>query len=120
MMTHSASRAHRLRNQVTTTKFLGRDVRSQPRPLRPPAFVPPWRVLEISTVSSDLQNPFTGLLDPDRMRPPHGLESAVAPIVLEPASVDELAEVVRKCERDRLALAPIGAGRTLRDLRANP
>jgi len=77
-------------------------------------------VLQVSTVASDAQNLFAGLLDSDRMRAPRGFEAAVAPLVLEPASVDELAEIVRKCERDRLTLAPVGAGRTLRYLRAAP
>jgi glycolate oxidase FAD binding subunit len=41
-------------------------------------------------------------------------------VVVEPASLDEIGELVRKCERDRVAIVPIGAGRTLRHLRAEP
>jgi glycolate oxidase FAD binding subunit len=77
-------------------------------------------MLDLAAVSSDLQNPFAGLLDSERTRQPRGFEAAVAPIVLEPASVDEVAEVVRKCERDRLTVAPAGACRSLRHLRNKP
>ncbi len=60
------------------------------------------------------------MLDSRRIRQPRGLEAAVAPIVLEPESVDELGEVVRKCEQDRISLAAVGACRTLAHLRAAP
>ncbi len=71
-------------------------------------------------MSSDLQAEFGKLLDSDRLRQPRGFEAAVARVVVEPAGLDELAEVVRKCERDRITIAPIGACRTLRHLRPNP
>ena len=41
----------------------------------------------------------------------------MAPVVVEPAGLDELAELVRMCERDRITIAPMGACRTLRHLR---
>jgi glycolate oxidase FAD binding subunit len=71
-------------------------------------------------MASDRTADFGKLLDSDRLRQPRGFEAAVAPVVVEPAGLDELAEVVRKCERDRLRIAPIGACRTLRHLRSNP
>jgi glycolate oxidase FAD binding subunit len=77
-------------------------------------------MLQVWAVSCAAQSQFASVLDSDRIRQPRGFEAAVAPIVLEPASVDELAQVVRKCERDRLSLAPAGACRTLRHLRAAP
>ena len=41
-------------------------------------------------------------------------------VVVEPASVGQIAEVVRACEAERLALAPIGAARTLAEVRRTP
>ncbi|MGH7002216.1 MAG: FAD-binding oxidoreductase, partial [Stellaceae bacterium] len=43
-----------------------------------------------------------------------GRETAIAEIVVEPESADEIAEVVRRCERDRIPLAPLAAMRTQR------
>jgi len=68
----------------------------------------------------DLQTELGQLLESDRVRSPHGFETAVARLVVEPGGLDELAEVVRKCERDRITVAPIGACRTLRHLRPGP
>jgi glycolate oxidase FAD binding subunit len=60
------------------------------------------------------------LLGADRVRRPSGREVAIAETVVEPASIEEIAELVRKCESDRIALAPFGAGRTLAELRRRP
>ena len=54
------------------------------------------------------------------VRAPHDFEAGVAGVVVEPSSLDELGEIVRKCERDRMATAPIGACRTLRNMRSAP
>jgi glycolate oxidase FAD binding subunit len=67
---------------------------------------------------SGLAGEFAALIGADRVRAPRGRESAVANLVLEPAQVEEIGEIVRKCERDHIALAPIGAARTL--LRREP
>jgi glycolate oxidase FAD binding subunit len=77
-------------------------------------------MLELGPMASDRTADFGKLLDSDRSRQPRGFETAVARVVVEPAGLDELAEVVRKCERDRITIAPIGACRTLRYLRPNP
>jgi glycolate oxidase FAD binding subunit len=69
---------------------------------------------------TDLGAVFTQLLGSDRVRSPRDFEAAAAGVVVEPAGVDELGEIVRKCERDRITLAPIGACRTLSYLRAHP
>ena len=37
--------------------------------------------------------------------------------IVEPQSVEEIAELVRKCEADKTSLAPIGSGRTLTQIR---
>ncbi len=60
------------------------------------------------------------MFDAGRLREPRGFESAAAEVVVEPASLDEIGELVRKCERDRICVAPIGACRTLRCLRSAP
>src|SRR5208337_2112332 len=60
------------------------------------------------------------LLGADRVRRPLGREIAIGETVVEPASIEEIAELVRKCESDRIALAPFGAGRTLAELRRRP
>jgi len=54
-----------------------------------------------------------------RVRLPH-YESRAASIIVEPESLDETIELVRKCERDGIALAPFGAARTLAQLRPAP
>lgn len=54
------------------------------------------------------------------VRAPHDFEAGVAGVMVEPSSADELGEIVRKCERDHLVTAPIGACRTLRNLRPVP
>ena len=41
-------------------------------------------------------------------------------MVIEPFTVEELGEAIRKCELDNLITAPIGACRTLRNLRGSP
>ena len=60
------------------------------------------------------------LLGADRVRRPLGREIAIAETIVEPASIEEISELVRKCEIDRIALAPFGAGRTLSELRSRP
>jgi glycolate oxidase FAD binding subunit len=69
---------------------------------------------------ADLFTEMGALLAPDRVRTPRGFESAAAQVVVEPASLDEICEVVRKCERDRITVAPLGSCRTLRYLRSAP
>ena len=77
-------------------------------------------MLQVGPMASDRTADLGKLLDSDRLRQPRGFEAAVARVVVEPAGLDELSEVVRKCERDRITIAPIGACRTLRHLRPNP
>jgi glycolate dehydrogenase FAD-binding subunit len=54
-----------------------------------------------------------------RVRFPH-YESRAAEIIAEPETLGEVIELVRKCERDGIGLAPLGAARTLAQLRAQP
>jgi glycolate oxidase FAD binding subunit len=53
-------------------------------------------------------------------RAPNAIEACACETIVEPESADEIAEIVLKCERDRITLAPIGAARSLADLRAQP
>ena len=55
-----------------------------------------------------------------RTRPPIGAEVLAAELVVEPQSVDEIAELVRACEADRIAFAPLGAATTLSEIRRAP
>jgi glycolate oxidase FAD binding subunit len=68
----------------------------------------------------DLLTEFVRTFGSKCVRVPYDSEAGVAGVVVEPSSPDELGEVVRKCERDRLAIAPIGACRTLRNMRPAP
>jgi glycolate oxidase FAD binding subunit len=71
-------------------------------------------------VESNHADRLAELLGADRVRAPRGLEASVANAIVEPASVEEAAEIVRACEADRIALAPIGAARTLAQIRRTP
>ncbi|HKD70272.1 MAG TPA: FAD-binding oxidoreductase [Candidatus Binataceae bacterium] len=71
-------------------------------------------------MSSDLHAELGKLLDSDRVRPPREYETAIARVVAEPANLSELGELILKCERDRVMIAPIGACRTILHLRSQP
>lgn len=47
-------------------------------------------------------------------------ERTIARVIVEPASADEIAELVRKSETDHITLAPFGAARTLAQIRHSP
>ncbi|HEX3409191.1 MAG TPA: FAD-binding oxidoreductase [Candidatus Binataceae bacterium] len=55
-----------------------------------------------------------------QVRPPSRLEAPAVAIVAEPRNEAEVVELIRKCEADGLALAPIGAARTLAQIRLAP
>lgn len=69
---------------------------------------------------SRLADEIGALIGGGRVRPAEGSECAVANTIVEPSSADEIAELVRKCEADRITLAPIGSGRTLAEIRHRP
>src|SRR5712691_3265752 len=56
----------------------------------------------------------------DRVRFPDAREASAARLIVEPASPQEIIEVVRKCESDGFTLAPMGAARTLVQIRRQP
>lgn len=72
--------------------------------------------VEISRVESAMRS----LLGAERVRAPRGSEALAAAIIAEPNDADELAEIVRRCEAQRIALAPLGAARTLGEIRRAP
>jgi glycolate oxidase FAD binding subunit len=59
----------------------------------------------------------SALVGADRIRAPSPAEAPVCEAVVEPAGAEEIGELVRKCESDRIPIVPIGAGRTLANLR---
>jgi glycolate oxidase FAD binding subunit len=62
----------------------------------------------------------SAVIDADRVRLPNEREARTARVIIEPADPQEIAEVVRKCESDGLALVPIGAARSLAQIRRQP
>src|SRR6185437_11935772 len=69
---------------------------------------------------SQLAREIGALLDRAHIRPPDGREKRAARIIVEPADVDEIVELVRKCESDRLTIAALGSARTLAEIRRQP
>jgi len=51
---------------------------------------------------------------------PDGDEALVAMVIVEPSEIAELTELVRVCERDQISMTPMGATRTLREIRRTP
>jgi glycolate oxidase FAD binding subunit len=72
------------------------------------------------STAAKLVHIFETLLGGSRVRTPQDHEVSVLGAVLEPESVEEIREIVRKCESDSLSLAPLGAGRTLSQIRSKP
>jgi glycolate oxidase FAD binding subunit len=70
--------------------------------------------------AANLARDVGAIIGAERVRPPRGLEARAALVVAEPRSAEEIAEIVRKCERDAIALAPFGGARTLARMRPFP
>ena len=73
-----------------------------------------------ATASSNLAKGLNSIVGADRVRAPIDREARAADTIVEPASVEEICEIVRMCEADRIALAPIGAARSLAEIRRSP
>ncbi len=73
-----------------------------------------------ATTSSNLANRLDSIVGADRVRAPTDGEARAADTIVEPVSVGEICEIVRMCEADRIALAPIGAARSLAGIRRSP
>ena len=70
--------------------------------------------------SSNLANRLESLVGSGRVRAPTDFEARAADAIVEPASVEEICEIVRLCEADRISLAPVGAARSLAAIRRLP
>jgi FAD/FMN-containing dehydrogenase len=70
--------------------------------------------------AEELAQRIAALLGAGRTREPAGAEADAALIVAEPATPDEIGDLVRMCETDQITLAPIGAARTLAQIRRAP
>jgi glycolate oxidase FAD binding subunit len=73
-----------------------------------------------ATTSSNLANRLDSIIGAGRVRAPIGNEARAADTIVEPASVEEICEIVRMCEADRIALTPMGAARSLAGIRRSP
>lgn len=71
---------------------------------------------DISKIESTLRS----LVGSEGVRAPRGRETMAARIIVEPRDADEIAEIVHKCEADRIPLAPLGSARTLSAIRRVP
>jgi glycolate oxidase FAD binding subunit len=75
----------------------------------------------VSDAQADkIENAIRGLLGAERMHEPRGREILSARIIAEPHDSDEIAAIVRQCEAGRVTLAPLGAARTLSEIRRAP
>jgi glycolate oxidase FAD binding subunit len=75
----------------------------------------------VSDADADkVENAIRRLLGAERMRAPRGREALAARIIIEPRDADEIAGLVRQCEADKITLAPLGAARTLGEIRPPP
>ena len=73
-------------------------------------------VMALSALARDLE----AIVGGAQVRVPSALEGRAASIIAEPREINEVAELVRKCEADAIALAPMGAARTLAQIRSAP
>jgi glycolate oxidase FAD binding subunit len=75
----------------------------------------------VSDAQTDkIENAIRGLLGAERVHEPRGREILSARIIAEPRDSDEIAAIVRQCEAGRVTLAPLGAARTLSEIRRAP
>ena len=73
-----------------------------------------------ATSSTKLANRLESIVGAGCLRAPADTEARAADLIVEPASVEEICEIVRMCEADRIALAPVGAARSLAGIRRSP
>ncbi|HZC45701.1 MAG TPA: FAD-binding oxidoreductase [Candidatus Acidoferrum sp.] len=73
-----------------------------------------------ATTSSNLANRIHSIVGSGQIREPIGNEARVADTIAEPTSVEQICELVRMCESDRITLAPIGVARSLAGIRRSP
>ena len=72
------------------------------------------------TSTPELAKRLSELVSDDRVREPLAAERCAAHTIVEPTSVEEICEIVRMCETDRITLAALGRARTLSQIRPSP
>jgi glycolate oxidase FAD binding subunit len=73
-----------------------------------------------ATTTSETANRISALVGAPHVREPIEAERNVAHTIVEPGSVEEICEIVRMCELDRIPLAPLGRARILSQIRPAP
>ena len=73
-----------------------------------------------ATTSSHLAYRLEAIVGTSNVRVPANSEARAADTIVEPASVEEICELVRFSEADHIPLAPIGAARSLSMIRSTP
>ncbi len=73
-----------------------------------------------SETIAKLERDFAAIVGAAHVRAAIGAESRCASVVVTPADAGEISEIVRRCEADRIILAPFGAARTLAEIRLAP
>lgn len=73
-----------------------------------------------ATTISELAKRLAALVGAPNVREPIDAERDVAHTIVEPGTVEEICELVRMCEFDRITLAALGHARTLSQIRPSP
>src|SRR5712692_3435731 len=73
-----------------------------------------------ATTTSETAKRISALVGAPHVREPIDAERNVAHTIVEPGTVDEICEIVRMCEIDRITLASLGRARTLSQIRPSP
>lgn len=74
----------------------------------------------IDAQADKVENAVRQLLGAENVRRPRGREALAAQIIAEPRDSDEIAALVRRSETDGTTLAPLGAARSLGEIRRVP
>jgi glycolate dehydrogenase FAD-binding subunit len=78
------------------------------------------QVWAMTSAAPRIEDRILSLIGANRVRLPTDSEVGAVRAVVEPESIEEIVEIVRKCEADKITLAPIGAARTLSQIRLRP
>ena len=73
-----------------------------------------------ATTTSEIAKQIAAIVGAPNIREPIEAERNTAHTIVEPRSVEEICEIVRTCEIDRIPLAPLGSARTLSQIRQSP
>ena len=74
----------------------------------------------MAATSSNLTNRLESIVGSGHVRASNIIEAQAADVIVEPASIEEICEIVRMCECDHISLAPVGAARSLSMIRRTP